>query len=214
MPAKTFYLDESHKEAIVMKWGLLWKNFTVLKDGEVIGQLNGTQALEQGGSFTLPDGRTITVKLNRKYIISQGLDVLLDGHTLPGSHTHPQQQFKQALYALLFLIIVNVLFGVLAYLPGLEILQEIGLGSGSILTGLIYAGLAYWAKSKISAVALYTALGLFVIDFIASIVLTSTTGVNPTAGVFMRILICLLLYSGAQAARVLRGQQLAATSIE
>lgn len=211
MASKIFYLDESKQEAIVLKWGMFWKNFTIHKDGKLIASLNGTTELERGDTYLLPDGRSLRVQLTRKFVFNQGLDVLVDGRTLPGSHTHPQQQFRQGYYALLFLVAINIGLGLLAFLPGLEMLQELGLGFGSILTGLLYAGLAWWARARTSGLALYCALGLFLLDFVAGIVLSAGSGVNPVSGMFVRLFIGILLFNGAQGANVLRGQQQAAT---
>ncbi|AII53432.1 hypothetical protein [Hymenobacter sp. APR13] len=207
MASKIFYLDESKQDAIVLKWGLLWRNFTIHKDGQLIGSLHGTTELERGDTFLLPDGRSLRVQLTRKFVFSQGLDVLLDGQTLPGSHTHPQQQFRQGLYTLLFLAVVNIGLGLLALLPGMLMLRQMGFGSGLIGAGLIYAGLAWWAWSRKSAAAMYCALGLFVLDFVAGIVLSTTAGGSATGAMFMRLFIGVLLLNGAQGAKVLRGQQ-------
>lgn len=207
MPSKIFYLDESRQESIVLKWGMFWKNFTIHKDGQLLATLNGTSELERGDTLLLPDGRSLRVQLTRKFVFNQGLDVLLDGRTLPGSHTHPQQQLRQGLYALLFLVAVNVGVGVLAFVPGLEMLEQLGLGVGSIITGLVYAGLAWWAWARTSGLAMHCALGLFLLDFVVGIVLSAGSGASPLAGMFVRFFIGVLLYSGAQGATALRGQQ-------
>lgn len=210
MPSKTFTLDASGQEAVTLNWGMFWRNFTVRQNGQEVGRLSGAaKALQQGTDFALLDGRTLSVKLTRQYIFSQGLDVRLDGHLLAGSHTHPRQQIKQALYVLYFLIAANVVLGVLALVPGLEVLQELGLGFGSIVTAAVYAGLAYWAKSKNSALAFYCALGLFVLDYIVGLVMLagSSPTVNPGAGVVVRLFLGVLLYAGAQGAKALRAEQ-------
>ena len=214
MPSKTFTPDASGRDTITLNWGLLWRDFTVAYNGQEIGQLSSgaAKALQQGTEFTLPDGRPLRVQLTRKYLFSQGLDVWLDGQQLAGSHTEPRQQIKQALYVFYFLIAVNVGVGLLALLPGMEFLQSLGLGWASILTGAVYAGLAYWAKTKTSALAFYCALALFAVDYILSLAMMTEaggTGVNPGAGIVVRLFLGILLYSGAQGAKTLRAQQLA-----
>jgi hypothetical protein len=213
MPSKIFYLDENKQEAIVLRWGLFWKNFTIHKAGQLIGRLNGTTELERGGTFLLPDGRALREQLSRKFVLNQGLDVLLQDQTLFGSHPHPQRQFRQGLYALLVLPVINLGLGLLALLPGLEMLQTLGLGRGTILTGAIYGGLAWWAWARKSALAMYCALGLFVLESVAGMVLAAGADVSPVSGMFLRLFLGIMLFDSAQGATVLRQQTAAAPAV-
>ncbi|HEX8349266.1 MAG TPA: hypothetical protein VF598_04845 [Hymenobacter sp.] len=209
MPTKRFYLDASETHVIELKWGLFWKNLTVSENGQMVGQVAGRSDLQHGRTFPLADGRTLRVAL-RRVLTAEELEVLLDGQPLAGSATHPQQRLKQALYALLFLVGVNLVLGLVAELGHITFLQTIGLGYGTVVVGLVYLGLYWWAKTRLSSLALYIAMGLVILDFVLAVGLSASGGasVSPGSGVIMRLVICVLLYKGAEGARQLRAETL------
>lgn len=132
------------------------------------------------------------------------LEILLDGQPLPGTDTHPQQQFRQARYVLWLLAAINSVLGLVAELGQVELLQKFGLGLGTILVGLVFLGLDWWARTWLSSWAFYAAIGLVVVDMVASITLAAA---SSSSGFVMRIFLILVLVRGATAAKELRAQR-------
>lgn len=205
MPSKYFVLDAAETQVVNLSWELFWNNFTVTENGHVLGQIANQKALRQGETFALADGRSLSVRL-RRVLMSEELEVLVDGQPLAGSSTHPQERFKQGLYTLLFLVSINVVLGLVAELGQVELLQTLGLGYGTALIGLFYLGLYGWAKLQLSSLAFYLAMGLLILDFVLAIGFSLNEGTSSsfTGGLFMRVILCTLLYKGAEGARQLR----------
>ncbi|WP_073110357.1 hypothetical protein [Hymenobacter daecheongensis] len=207
MPTKTYYLDSAEQEPITLKWGFFWKNFTISKDDETLVQVAGRSELKKGASYTLSDGRVLSAQLRRQ-LNQEELELLLDGKPLQGSATHPRYRVRQALYTLLIVAGLNIGLGLVADIVNVQVLQKIGLGYGTVFIGLIYLGLAWWAKTKNAALPFFTAIGLMVLDVVFMFVNIGDDGRPPgTAGLFLRFLLIMLLYKGGIAARQIKGEE-------
>ena len=206
MPTKTFYLDKASTEPIVVSYGYNWKNLTIKKDGELIGEIENVKILQKGRSFHLPDGRVMSVKLIKKLGIIQELEILLDDTPIPGSGTEPNQQIKQVYHLLLFVAAFNIILGLAAELADVELLKSVGLGYGTVVIGIINAVLAYFIKYKHSLIALYIAIGLMVTDIILTLIFTAESGGNPTSGLMIKAIFTYILFNGVPALKKVRNQ--------
>ncbi len=83
MPKKVFYLDKEKTEAIKLSWGFYFKNLTITKDEQPIGQVSNAKELKEGRAFTLPDGKTLSVQLKRTGL-GRELEILINGKPVPG----------------------------------------------------------------------------------------------------------------------------------
>jgi hypothetical protein len=208
MPTKTFYLDKESTEPIIVSHGFNWRNLTIKKDGELIGEVENVKILQEGRSFHLPDGRVISIKLIKKLGIIQELEILLDNTPILGSGTEPNQQVKQVYHLLLFVAAFNTLLGLAAELAHVDFLKSIGLGYGTVVIGIINAVLAYFIKFKHSLAALYIAIGLMVTDIILTLIFAAESGGNPTSGLMIKGIFTYILFNGIPALRKLRNQLL------
>ncbi|GAA4008213.1 hypothetical protein GCM10022408_20430 [Hymenobacter fastidiosus] len=206
MLAKTYYLDEAKTEAINLRWGLFWKNFTISQDGGVLARLTSRSALKQGVAVTLADGRVLEARLQQQFA-QEEVELLLDGQPLPGSSTHPYYRLQQAFYALLFIGGLNLLLGLVAELGLVAVLQQYGFGYATAVVGLVYFGLAWWARAKKARLPLYLGMALLVLDVVVAFVDGGPgSPPPPTAGLFLRFFLVMLLYKGGAAARQLRAE--------
>jgi hypothetical protein len=213
MPSKTYYLDAAKTESLTAKWGMFFRNVEVLYNGQSLGTVPSKQALEQGYEFSLPDGRSLVAQLTRS-VYQQELELRLSGKPVPGSATDPRERLKQAWYVLLFIGGLNLALGLVAVLQQVEILQSLGLGWGSVVEGLLYAGLGWWGYKRLASMAFAIAGVLFVLDGVLMIGASVSTGGNPgIGGLFMRFFLTVLIYRGYQAARHLRAQGQLAPSV-
>jgi hypothetical protein len=212
MPSKTYYLDVAKTEALTAKWGMFFKNVEISYNGQSLGTVPSKQALEQGYEFTLPDGRSLVAQLTRN-VYQQELELRLSGQPVPGSATDPHERLKQAWYTLLFIGGLNLVLGLVAVFQQVELLQSLGIGWGSVVEGLLYAGLGWWGYKRLAPAAFASAGVLFVLDGVLMIGASVSAGGNPgIGGLFIRFFLSVLIYRGFQAARHLRAQNRLAPS--
>lgn len=212
MPSKTYYLDAAKTEALTAKWGMFFKNVEIIYNGQSLGIVPSKQALAQGYEFSLPDGRSLVAQLTRN-LYQQELELRLSGQPVPGSATDPHERLKQAWYTLLFIGGLNLVLGLVAVFQQVEVLQSLGIGWGSVVEGLLYAGLGWWGYKQLAPAAFAIAAVLFVLDGVLMIGASVSAGGNPgIGGLFMRFFLTVLVFRGFQAARHLRAQRQLAAS--
>lgn len=205
MPAKTYYLDAAHTDAITAEWGFfLYRNFTVRYADTVIPATDPDAKITQGRHYRLPDGRVFSAQL-KENTYPQQLELLIDGKPVPGSGTHPQEQLKQAWYTLLVLGVLNIGLGLFTEFGQVEVLRELGLGWGSLVEGVAFVALGWLGYYRRSVPAFTIAFVLLVLDGIVSIGTAVVTSHAPAlGGLFMRLFFCLVVFRGLKAARQLR----------
>ncbi|MBF9141182.1 hypothetical protein [Hymenobacter properus] len=204
MPSKTYYLDPARTDALTVEWGFLYRNFTVRYAGQELTATNPDTKIAQGRQYPLPDGRMFSAQL-REDRWPQQLELLLDGQPVPGSGTHPVESLKQAWYTLLFVGALSMGLGALAEFGRVEVLQQNGVGWGSIIEGAIFLGLGWLGYAKRSAPALTTALVLLVLDGVVSFKNAMLASHTPGIGfLMMRFFFCVAVFRGIKAAKQLR----------
>lgn len=204
MPTKTYYLDQAKTQELTMKWGMFFRNVEIFYQKQSLGVVPSKEALAQGYAYQLPDGRSLVVQLLSSY--PQELELRIEGGIVPGSATHPRERVKRAWYLLLFVGGLNVVLGAWGAMQSVAVLQQLGLGWGSLAEGLLYIGLGWWGYSRLSVVAFGVALGLLVLDWVLLIATTVGTGNVGFGGLFIRFFFCLAVYRGMQAARQLQAE--------
>jgi len=209
MPTRTFYLDKQSTEPIIIHHGFNWKNLTITKDGELIGEVENIKVLQEGRTFPILDNRTISIKLIRKFGIIQELEILLNGIPIPGSGTEPNHQVKQVYQLLLFIAAFNAILGLAAEIGNIEFLKSLGLGYGTIAIGILNVALAYLVKFRLSLIALYIAFGLMMADIILTLFFAAEMGGSPVSGLMMKAIFAFVLFNGIPALKKVRSEALA-----
>ena len=207
MPSKTYYLDDAHTDIITAKWGFfLYNNFAVSYAGQELAATDPHAKIAKGRHYPLPDGRVFSAQL-KENTYPQQLELLIDGQPVPGSGTHPREQMKQAWYLLLVLGVLNIGLGLLTEFGQLNALRELGLGWGSLVEGLAFVALGWLGYFRYSVPAFTVAFVLLILDGVVSIGSAVATSHSPAlGGLFMRVLFCLIVFRGMQAARQLRNE--------
>ncbi len=204
MPSKTLYLDEAKTQPLHLEWGMFFRNFTANYQGIPLTPIAEGTVNKGGLHYVLPDGRPLSISV-KSGLGTQDLEVLLEEKPLAGSATHPLERIKKAWYALLFVGLISIVAGAVAELMSYTVLRDLGIGWSSVVEGLIFLGLGWWGYSRRSALAFYLALGLYVAEWVFSLVaLAQAGGKGGVGGIFLRIFISVLLYRGARAAQELR----------
>lgn len=123
----------------------------------------------------------------------------MEGRPVPGTVNDPYTQVLTGYAAILFIAGLNLGLSLLALFAHVEVLERLGLGWAAIVEALLYAGLAWLGKYRLSAAAFYVALALLVLDG----VFTLGSG-QATAGLVVRVFVGIAIYRAAGAARQLR----------
>lgn len=177
MPSKNYALDRGGPERVGVAWEGAFKELSVTFDGTPLGSFTTAKELEAPKTLPLPDGSQLTVAL-AKFGPFPELRISRDGAALPGTSGDPQTQLAGA-YTMLFLVAaLNAGLGLIAGIGEIEFLQSIGIGWGSILAGIIYAGLAALVKRR-STAALAVAVTLFILDGLFTFVVAAEAKVSP-----------------------------------
>ncbi len=192
-------------KALELSWKGMYKNVTVSLDGSQVGVIPDLKALSAGQEFRLIDGSTIKVQLVNKFM-SPELQVTRNGLPLPGSSSDPQTRLKNAYLMVYFIAGLNLVLGFISALFNVEFLQSIGIGSFSIIYGLVFLVLGFFVQRR-SAVALILAIVLFALDGILGFVLAVAGGTNPgTAGMVARIFLLIPMVQGIGAIKALKSK--------
>jgi hypothetical protein len=113
---------------------------------------------------------------------------------------------QSAAYLLYFLAGLNTLLGVIAMLVDNEVLNNLGMGIGSIIFGAIVATLGFFTSRR-SRVAPILAIVLYAADTAYTLFAAVEAGGQPgIAGIVIRIYIMWTLWKAAQAAGELARQ--------
>lgn len=198
---RKYSLEKGGPKNLTIEWTGIWKNTEVLLDGQRLGEPIPTMKdLKQGRTFTLPDGRSLSVQFKQQVFGAQGLEVLLDGRPLPGSDTDPRARLKLATGVLYFVAGLSALVGILA-MTGVKFLQMIGFGWPSLAAGVLLAALAFIGYKQRAPWAFITATALMVIDTIVSLTISMQGGgrIQPS-GMFLRVALIVAVAGGIKAA--------------
>jgi hypothetical protein len=206
MPSKTFYLNDAQTEVLTAKWGLFFRKFEMLYNGNSLGTVPNLNTQPNGTRYPLPDGRVVTAQLVRNQGI-QELQLLVDKQPIPGSATHPLQQLKTAWHTLLVVGVLNIIAGLIADVLQVDVLQQLGIGWGSAVEGVVYVALGWFGHTRRSAPAFIAAFVLLVAEGVAGFAMGASSGHTPGIGsVLVRFFICVMVFRGIKAAKQLRNE--------
>lgn len=205
MPKQSFALEAGGENRLEISWKGMYKDLTVSLDGNSIGVIPNQKALSAGQEFRSVDGSIIKVQLVSKFMSTE-LQVLRNGQPLPGSASDPQTKMKNAYGMVYFVAGLNLVLGLVSFLFNVEFLQQIGIGFGSILFGLVFLALGFFVQRK-STVALILAIVIFALDGIVGFFLAVSQGYNPgSGGIIARIFLLIPMIQGVGAIKALKAK--------
>lgn len=205
MPTQTFAFEANGPKRLTLSWGAFWKNFTVSLDGQQVAALTPVE-VKTGKDIALPDGSTLRVHLKQSFG-NAGLELTRNGQPLPGSSSDPVSMVKSAAYLFYFLAALNAVLGAAAIAFHVEVLENLGIGVGSIILGFIFAVAGFFTLQR-SLVAVILGIALYAIDGLAGFVITIQEGGKPgTGGILVRIFFIIILARGITGIRALKAQK-------
>ena len=194
MIREAFELETGGEKRLELVWRGYWKDFTVILDGKSLGMIPNVKTLSHGCDVQLPDGSVLGIRVDRK-LLGSSLILLRDGQPVPGSATSPQRVIKNASDAVYFISGMSLLLGLISELFHIQLLQQNGIGYGSMIVGFIYMPLAYYTHEG-SRLALGLAIFLFLLDGVGGFVLSIMGGTIPIEGIFIRFALLILMVRG------------------
>ena len=205
MPKQSFAFEEGGEKRLGISWKGIYKNVTISFDGNSVGVIPDQNALSAGQEFRLIDGSTIKVQLVKKFTATE-LQVLRNGQPVLGSASDPKTKLKNAYIMVYFIAGLNLILGVISFLFNVGFLQQIGIGFGSILFGLVFLVLGFFVQRK-SNIALILAIGIFALDGIAGIFIAASQGYNPgVGGLITRAIFLIPMVQGLGAIKTLKSK--------
>jgi len=203
MPKQSFAFEAGGEKRLEVSWKGLFKDVNVSLDSQSIGVIPNQKALSAGQEFRLVDGSTIKIQLVSK-LWGNELHVLRNGQPLPGSSADPHTRWKNAYWMVYFVAGLNLVLGLVSFLFSVEFLQQIGIGFGSIIFGLVFLVLAFFVQRK-STVALILAIIIFALDGVLGVVLAVSQGYTPgVGGIMARIIFLIPMAQGIGAMKALK----------
>ncbi len=203
MAKQSYALEAGGQKRLDVAWSGIYRNVTVSLDGAQVGVIPDQKALTKGQEFRLPDGSTVSVQLVSTFMTTE-LRVARNGQPLPGSSSDPRSRLRNA-YLMVYIVGgLNIVLGLLATLLKVELLQQLGVGFGSILFGLMFLGLGFFVQRR-SSFALIVAIVLFAIDGLAGMALVAASGATPGfGGLFARVILLIPMFQGLGAIKELK----------
>lgn len=201
--SRKFSLAEGQPPSVEITWRGIWKEITVTLNGQVLGTVPNQKALKEGRDFPLPDGGTLRVQLKIGFASAE-LQVLRNGHPLPGSGSDPAQRVKVAAGVVWFIAALNIVLGLVVIFLNIELLARLGIGWAAVIEGALYAVLAFFVGRR-SALALGLAIALFALDSVVWIaMIVQSHGSSGGGGIVMRIVLFLPMLRGFRALKELK----------
>lgn len=175
-------------ETLVIEWAQNWSNLSIRQNGALIGTVQDKLELKGGRTFSLPDGRKITVLVS-----DYGLEVWHNGVELvSGTQSGSVDGFGSAFKALISVgtiqLVLSVVFLGKWNAAGL-LMSVLGASAGGILIGL-----GLWARNSGSKAPFWIGIVLCVVNIILA--LASGT----LAGILITGILLYYLYRGTQSA--------------
>ncbi len=188
MPSLKLPIESEGPKRLEVTWEGLYNHMTVSFDGEHLADVPKDEA-ERGTSVRLPDGSSLSIELRRGGPFGGRAELHLarDGKPLPGTAGDPDTAARTAAYLLYFLAGMNALCGAVSLSGSIE-----AFGPDMAIGALIMAGLfgvLGLFTMRGSRIALGLAMGIYLLDGIATFILAAGSGGTPPMGmIWIRVI--------------------------
>lgn len=198
----SFALEAGGPLRLEITRGLTWKNAQITLDGRSLLVVPNDSALRKGMDVTLPDGSSLSLKLNW----TGGLELRLDGQPLPASAAAPETKIKYAAGVLYYIAALNLALGLYSSATHSKVMAVEPEGApGIIVFGALMLLFGYFTSRK-SLVSLGLGLALYSLDTVLSIGPLLKSG-NPGGIGIARVFFTIALVRGLQGILEYRREQ-------
>lgn len=197
----SYALDNTGEKQVNLQWGFNYSNLHINFDGMDVGQIATRRDLEAGQSFTLGDGSILYVVLE-KNASPPMLTVLYNNRSLPGVAHLPQNKLKEAYKVIYFVGAVSLILGIASIVMDESFLVTFGVSFLDAIVGVIFLVLGYLVSQRV-LMALYAAIGLYMLLMVLSLIFASRVGGNPVSIIIARGIFLAAMYQGIAAIKAL-----------
>jgi len=188
MPTLKLPIEPEGPKRLAIQWEGLYNHMTVAFDDEHVADVPKDDAV-RGTTVRLPDGSSLSIELRGVGVFGteKELHLTRDGKPLPGTAGDPETAAKTGGYVLYFLAGMNALCGAVSLSGSVE-----AFGPDMAIGALIMAGLfgvLGLFTMRGSRVALGIAMGIYLLDGVATFALTASAGGSPPLGmIWIRVI--------------------------
>jgi hypothetical protein len=192
IPPRHYTIESGGKRDLYLAWdAFTWKNFVVILDGKQISRMdNGAAALRDGREFRLPGGARLTIQIKRHFLFKD-LHVHINDEPIPNTPSDPDVKIRRAANALFFIAVFDVILGFLAAQSSSPSLTTLGFGWTTVAIGMVLFSLALLVR-KGSLIALFLAIGFYLLDTFLGLYITNLSGIEPELGIIVARLLLLV----------------------
>jgi hypothetical protein len=183
IPPRHYLIESGGKRQLDLTWdAMTWKNFLVSLDGRKIASFkDGAKELRNGRELNLPGGASLKLHLKGNPVFKD-LHVFVNGEPIPNTPSDPDVKIRRATNALYFIAVFDFVLGLIAAQSNNPALTTLGFGWTTVAIGMVLFSLALLVR-KGSLMALFLAIGLYIIDTILGYYMTTLAGLEPEIGI-------------------------------
>ncbi len=187
MPKQSYAFDPGGKKRLEIFWEKTGAGVnTVSLDGNLLDVVLDQKSLRSGHEMPLPDGSILKIQLVMNFSGNEKLRVSRDGYPVPGSDLDPQLILHRACEMLYAFAGLHVVVGLAGLFFDFEALRCYGVGTGSIIFGLIFLVLGFFTQRK-SAIALILAVIVAVFYGIKTYFFAVSRGCDFNMGAYLPV---------------------------
>jgi hypothetical protein len=193
--------EDGGPKRLEVDWRIGWKDFVVRFDGSQVASFPGELPVA-GAATPLPDGSNLELALFRGTANGTVLELKRDGIALGGGGpvVDTEGQMRTAARWLYFAAGLSFVVGAVTQLAE-EVSPTVKLFAiGFLFVYCVVLAVLGYFVGRGSMAAAITAFAVFVIDWVATLLLTH----NPLAGILIRILVLVALYRAIKKMRDLK----------
>ncbi len=185
-------IESGGQRELYLTWdAMTWKNFEVALDRKNIATIgDGARELRDGREFRLPGGAKLKLQLKGNFFFKD-LHVFVDDEPIPNSPSDPDVKIRRAANALYFIAAFDFILGLIAAQSNNPALTTLGFGWTTVAIGMVLFSLALLVR-KGSLIALFLAIGLYVLDTFLGYYVTTLAGLEPEIGIIVARLFLLV----------------------
>lgn len=192
IPPRHYVIESAGKRELFLTWdAMTWKNFEVTLDSKKIATIDdGARELRNGREFRLPGGASLKIQIKGNFFFKD-LHVFVDDEPIPNSPSDPDVKIRRATNALYFIAAFDFILGLIAAQSNNPALTTLGFGWTTVAIGMVLFSLALLVR-KGSLIALFLAIGLYILDSFLGYYMTTLAGLEPEVGIIVARLFLLV----------------------
>ena len=206
MPRKLYSLDKEEKQILDVSWKGNFKNLVLKLNNKPFGKIQNKHELIRGKEFEISHDKVLTVKLVKELYLFTELELLLNGYPVDRSMTHPDKKLNDVFVLIMFIVAINLIFGLLGLMTDTDLFNRLGAGFWNIIYAGIFTMLGIIMKEKKSMFAMISIIVLMILDILFSFLyIMETPGhVNPAGPVLVKLFFLLYLFRGVKAIKAFK----------